>query len=63
MSVGLATMGKFSPAGFGVGGGGGAPPIRSIAEERKTPSYIITIDKVYFEESKTTINVKLLENF
>jgi hypothetical protein len=63
MSIAIATMGKFVPVGFSFGGGGGAPPVRSIAEESETSPYTITVNKVYFEEVDTIINVKLLDDF
>lgn len=62
MSIAIATMGKFIPFGFAFGGGG-APPVRAIAEESETPPFQIIVKKVYFEEVDPIIKVKLLNGF
>lgn len=60
MSIDIATLGMFRTCC--ARGGGGAPPIHTIAEEAEAPPCNVRIINVYFEdvEELPKIDIKIL---
>jgi len=65
MSVGIATMGMFSPCCKTEGGGGGAPPYRQEEQEKIIPLVLVKrfemLDCDITDKMFKNISVKLLD--